>query len=150
MMVRTECKGRRVTGIYIGTRNARRNFSRQDAAIEFELGHLRIGCELGPGFWRDQPRICDPRLCEWLEFKLYRERRYLTPLPLALVQSGRNAYRLRPVVLPSVSLAGIGDFKAAVPHRQDDGQHNGQLHHGLTAIAGRKPHHLTAHPAAVI
>lgn len=149
-MVRTECKGRRVTGIYIGARNARRNFPRQDAAVEFELGHLRIGCELGPGFWRDQPRICDPRLCEWLEFKLYRERRYLTPLPLALVHSGRNAYRVRQVVLPSVSLAAIGDVKATVPHRPDGGQHHGQAHYGKAASAGRKPQHLTAYPAAVI
>lgn len=48
MVVRTECKGRKVTGIYIGARNARRNFREETAAIEFELGHLRIGCELSP------------------------------------------------------------------------------------------------------
>lgn len=135
MVVRTECKGRKVTGIYIGARNARRNFPREAAAVEFELGHLRIGCELGPGFWRDQPRICDSRLCDWLEFKLYRERKHVTPLPLALVHSGRNAYRLRPVTLPAVSLIGIGDGAGSLrEHRR----------------VGRKPHRLlTHHPAAV-
>lgn len=136
MVVRTECKGNRVTGIYIGARNARRNFRRQVAAIEIELGHLRIGCELGPGFWRDQPRICDPRLCEWLQYKFYHERRYLTPLPLVLVQSGRNAFKVRPVVLPAISLIGIGDSKADAALRQYNGKAGG---------ARFKPHHLSLH-----
>lgn len=138
MMVRTECKGRKVTGIYVGARNARRNFPKRAAAVEFELGHLRIGCELDPGFWKDQPRICDERLCEWLQFKLYRERRFLTPLPLALVHSGRNAFRLRPVMLPSVSLPGIGDSKGSVPHRQ---------HERKEGSAAQMPHHRPVHLA---
>lgn len=138
MVVRTECKGRKVTGIYIGARNARRNFPRRAAAVEFELGHLRIGCQLNPGFWRDQPRICDSRLCDWLEFKLYRERKHMTPLPLSLVHSGRNAYKLWPVILPAISLMGIGN---------SGGQRE---HHGKTGAASRNPHHLAAHhPAAL-
>lgn len=137
MVVRTECKGRKVTGIYIGARNVRRNFPRQAAAIEFELGHLRIGCELGPGFWRDQPRISDSRLCEWLAFKFYRERKHIAPLPLVLMQSGRNLYKVRPMILPPVSMVGIGDAKGG-PHRQHDGKAHG---------AGRKPHHLPVHRA---
>lgn len=141
MVVRTECKGRRVTGLYIGARNARRNFPRGAEAIEFELGHLRIGCDLGPEFWHDQPRICDSRLCEWLQHKLYHERRYMTPLPVALVQAGRNAYKLRPVVLPSVSQIGIGQSNATGMVRH---------HHGKAGGASHKPHHLPIHhPAAV-
>lgn len=136
MVVRTECKGNRVTGIYIGARNARRNFRRQAAAIEFELGHLRIGCELGPGFWRDQPRICDSRLCEWLEFKFYRDRRYMTPLSLVLVQSGRNAFRVRPLILPAISLMGIGDSK-------DDGSL--RQHNAKAGGASLKRHHPGLH-----
>lgn len=137
MVVRTECKGRKVTGIYIGARNARRNFPREIAAVEFELGHLRIGCELSPGFWQDQPRICDSRMCDWLEFKLYRERKHITPLPLALVHSGRNAYKLRPVVLPPVSPMGIGDLTSGGGLRKH-------------RRAGHKPHRLPAHhPAAL-
>ncbi len=111
MVVRTECKGRKVTGLFIGARNVRKTFPKTLAAVEFELGHLRIDCELGPGFWRDQPKISDSRLCEWLEFKLYRDRRYITPLPVILAQAGRNTFKLRPVALPSVSLAAIGDAK---------------------------------------
>lgn len=140
MVVRTECKGHRVTGLYIGARNVRRNFRKKAVAIEFELGHLRIGCELGPGFWRDQPRICDARLCEWLEFKLYRERRYKTPLPLVLVQSGRNAYKIRPLVLPAISLIGIGETKGGGSLRQ---------HSGKAVGAGQKPHRLPVHAATL-
>lgn len=139
MVVRTECKGHRVTGLYIGSRNVRRNFRKETAAIEFELGHLRIGCELGPRFWRDQPRICDSRLCQWLEFKLYRERRYKTPLPLVLVQSGRNAFKVRPLILPAISLIGIGETKAGGPRRQPIGKTGG---------TAPKPHHPPVYSAA--
>lgn len=138
MVVRTECKGHRVTGIYIGARNVRRNFRKQASGIEFELGHLRIGCELGPGFWRDQPRICDSRLCEWLEFKLYRERRYKTPLPIVLVQSGKNAYKIRPLILPAISLIGIGDSKAGGSFRQRSRKADS---------AGAKTHHPPVYSA---
>lgn len=140
MVVRTECKANKVTGIYIGARNARLNFPKQAAAIEFELGHLRIGCELGPGFWRDQPRICDSRLCEWLQFKLYRERKRTIPLPVVLVQSGRNAFKIRPLILPAVSLTGMGDSQGDGSPRQHNGKagsagvkrHNSPLHWALS------------------
>lgn len=137
-MVRTECTRRKVTGIYIGSSNVRRNFPKRTAAIEFELGHLRIGCKLEEEFWRDQPCIRDARLCEWLEFKLYRERKYMTPLPLVLVQSGRNAYKVRQVNLPAVSLAGIGESNVAGRHRFHDGEAGG---------TGLKPHHMAVHSA---
>lgn len=133
MVVRTECKGRKVTGIYIGARNVRRNFPREVLVIDFELGHLHIGCSLGPGFWRDQPRICDPRLCDWLEFKLYRERRHVTPLPLVLVHASKNTYRLRPMILPAISLSGIGESNAAGALRH---------HHTKSLSISRKMHHL--------
>lgn len=139
MMVRTECTRRKVTGIYIGSRNVRRNFPRRAAAIEFELGHLRIGCKLEEAFWRDQPRIRDSRLCEWLEFKLYRERKYMTPLPLVLVQSGRNAYKVRQVNLPAVSLSGIGESNAAKRLRFHDVKANS---------VGLKPHQVAVHSAS--
>lgn len=141
MMVRTECKGRKVTGLFIGARNVRKTFPKTLAAVEFELGHLRIDCELGPGFWRDQPKISDSRLCEWLEFKLYRDRRYITPLPVMLAQSGRNIFKLRPVALPSVSLAAIGDANPAEHLRRHHSSHNeGQrtqhhrANHGTTTV----------------
>jgi hypothetical protein len=138
MVVRTECKGLKVTGIYIGARNVRGNFPRHLGAIEFELGHLRIDCQLSPGFWQDQPRICDSRLCQWLEFELYRERKYIAPLPLVLVQSGRSTYKVRPLILPAASLIGIGDGKGGGLLRQHNAKAQG---------TGRKLHPLPAHPA---
>lgn len=113
--------GREVTGLYIGARNVRRNFPKHTAAIELQLGHLHIRCELTPGFWRGQPELHDPRLCAWLKFKLYHERSCRSPLPLALIPSGRNAYKLRPLLLPPVSLA-------------PSGWANGQSKDGLTVL----------------
>lgn len=115
-----------------------KKFRKETAAIEFELGHLRIGCELSPGFWRDQPRICDLRLCEWLQFKIYRERRYMTPLPLVLVHSGRNAFKVRTLILPAISVIGIGDSKVGVSPLQ---------YHGKVAESARKPQHPPIHSA---
>ena len=106
MLVRTQCQGCKVCGLYIGANNVRRNFPTDTAAIEFELGHLRIGCPLSPGFWRGQPQISDPRLCQWLEFKLYRERTRRIPLPLSMLKSGRSAFKLVPFPLPSISSGG--------------------------------------------
>ena len=117
MVVRTQCQGRRVTGLYIGAKNVRRNFPKHTAAVEFELGHLHIHCQLAPGFWKDHPEIRDKRLCDWLDFKLYRERKRRIPLPLMLVQSGRNVFRLRPIALPPVSASDTGTLRAHVhPH----------------------------------
>lgn len=131
MVVRTQCKGRKVSGLYIGARNVRRNFPKHTAAVEFVLGHLHIGCRLTPGFWHGQPEIRDPRLCEWLEFKLYRERSLRTPLPLKLVQAGRNRFRILPMVLPSVSLNGVGQSQthfAGALVRQKEKKPTSRLH----------------------
>ncbi|HUA99651.1 MAG TPA: hypothetical protein VMA34_15070 [Terracidiphilus sp.] len=105
MVVRTQCAGREVTGLYIGARNVRRNFPRHTAAIEVELGHLHIHCDLKPVFWRDRPEIHDERLCAWLEDRLYHGRSCRAPLPLALIPAGNNLYKLRPLTLPPVSSA---------------------------------------------
>ena len=121
MVVRTQCEGRKVTGLYIGARNVRRNFPRQIAAIEVELGHLHIRCELKPVFWRGQPEIRDPRLCAWLESRLYHQRPCRTPLPLALITSGKNAFKLKPFGLPSIASVGAGsDRFASLPMRQPE------------------------------
>lgn len=131
MVVRTQCKGRKVSGLYIGERNVRRNFPRHTTGVEFELGHLHIRCQLAPGFWKGQPEIHDPRLCEWLEFKLYRERSLRTSLPLVLVQAGRSRFRILPMVLPSVSLNGVGQSHArfaGAPVRQQEKKPASRLH----------------------
>ena len=57
MVVKTQCKGREVTGLHVGAANARRYFPRNVSAIELQLDHLRIECGLPPEFWSSQPEI---------------------------------------------------------------------------------------------
>ena len=93
MLVKTQCKGRGLTGLNVGTNNAQRYFPRDTAAIELQLDHLQIQCKLGPDFWQGQPEIYDPRLCAWLESKHLNR----TTLPLAMIPAGNNSFLLRPV-----------------------------------------------------
>ena len=97
MVVKTQCNGREVTGLCVGSTNARRYFSKNIKSVELHLGDLRIECNLAPDFWRGQPEIHDPRLCEWLKFKVshdYSGR--MMPIPMALEQFGMNSFRLLP------------------------------------------------------
>lgn len=93
MVVKTQTKSRGVTGLNVGTNNVQRYFQRGVPFVELELDHLQIQCDLSPNFWQDQPEIFDPRLCAWLESK------YLTnghgSVPLDLIPSGKNSFRLR-------------------------------------------------------
>ena len=68
MVVRTQGKGRSVTGLNVGANNVRRYFPKNNLVIELQLDSLQIQCGLEPDFWQDQPDIHDPRLCAWLEF----------------------------------------------------------------------------------
>ena len=52
MVVKTQCKGREITGVEVGIGNVRRYFSKEMAAIELLLDHLQIRCDLAPNFWR--------------------------------------------------------------------------------------------------
>ncbi|MGA8043149.1 MAG: hypothetical protein WCA37_10130, partial [Terracidiphilus sp.] len=67
MVVRTQCKGRGITGLHVGVNNVRRYFPKDISVIELQLDHLQIQCGLNPEFWHGQPDIFDPRLCAWLE-----------------------------------------------------------------------------------
>jgi hypothetical protein len=78
------------------------------------LDHLQIQCGLGPDFWQDQPEIHDPRLCAWLESKNFHTRPDRTPIPLAMVPSGKNSFRIRPVTLHEES-----QFPAPLPARSE-------------------------------
>ena len=69
MVVKTQCKGRKLTGVEVGAINVRRYFSRETREIELHLDHLLIQCGLNPDFWQGQTEIRDPRLCAWLESK---------------------------------------------------------------------------------
>jgi len=107
MVVRTLSDGRTVTGIYVGTRNARRNFPKSTKTIELQLGHLQVQCDLPPEFWRGQPEIRDPRLCDWLELKVFHGRSCRGPVPLAMLAAGKNVFRLHCLRLPSPSANGL-------------------------------------------
>jgi len=95
MLVQIEHKGRSVTGLLIGIRNARRYFPKSKSTIDLQLDHLRIQCDLQPGFWSDQPQISDPRLSAWLEAKTLHAHRDRRPAVLALVPTDRKSYRLQ-------------------------------------------------------
>ena len=94
MLVKAQYEGRRISGLYIGVNNVRRYFSKRIAAIEFQLDHLRIECWLTPRFWDGQPEIHDPRLCEWLESKNLHDLPCRTAVPLAMIPSGKNSFKL--------------------------------------------------------
>ena len=97
MVVTTQACGREVIGLHVGAANAKRFFPKRMRTVELHLGDLRIECTLPPGFWVDQPQIHDPRLCEWLKFKVFQESENRQPLSLAMEQSGSNAFRLQAI-----------------------------------------------------
>ncbi len=97
MVVKTHSKGHGVTGLHVGVTNVRRYFPKHVSVIELQLDHLQIQCGLEPDFWQGQPEIHDPRLCSWLESKNFQRRPDRTPIPLALIPSGKNSFRLQPI-----------------------------------------------------
>ena len=115
MLVKTQCKGHSVTGLLVGTANARRYFPRNISKIELQLDHLRIECGLTPEFWHGQPEIHDRRLCAWLEQKQFHSTASRNSLPLDMIPAGKNTFRLGPLLLrperllqiPELSLGGI-------------------------------------------
>ena len=97
MVVKTQCKGRGLTGLHVGVTNVRRYFPKDISVIELELDHLQIQCGLEPGFWQDRPEIFDPRLCAWLESKNFHTMLDRTPVPMDMIPSGKNSFKLRPI-----------------------------------------------------
>jgi hypothetical protein len=99
MVVRSQSNGHRITGLYVGVNNVRRYFPRKVETIDLELGHLRIQCGLKPHFWKGQPEIHDPRLCEWLEAKQFHGIGCRASMPLAMIPSGEHSFTLGPANL---------------------------------------------------
>jgi hypothetical protein len=97
VVVKTQSKGRAITGLQVGADNVRRYIPEGTAVIELALDHLQIQCCLDAGFWRDQPVIHDPRLDAWLESKHFHRRPSCDPVPLAMIPCGENSFRLRPI-----------------------------------------------------
>lgn len=96
MLVKTHQDGRDHIGLHIGTANARRYFSKRAQTIDLRLDDLEIQCRLSPDFWDGRPEIHDPRLSEWLEFKVGRGRPGRDPMLLTMVRSGFDTF----VVIP--------------------------------------------------
>lgn len=115
MIVKTQCKGRAFTGVEVGPGNVRRYFPRDAPVIELHLDHLLIQCGLSPCFWEGKAEICDARLGIWLESKNLNGGRSHDPVPLALIPSGKNSFRLQPMPLGRHSRSRLttGPFNAA-------------------------------------
>jgi hypothetical protein len=99
MVVTSQCRGRRVTGILVGKSNVQRYFPRNVKEIELQLDHLRIECGLTPHFWNGKPEISDPRLCLWLESKDRDGNGRRGPVPLTMIPSGTNSFIVGPAQL---------------------------------------------------
>jgi hypothetical protein len=97
MVVKIQNQGRGVTGLHVGVENVRRYFPTHISVIDLQLDHLEIQCGLQPEFWQGHPEIHDPRLCAWLVSKNFHGRPDRTPIPLALIPTGKNSFRLQPV-----------------------------------------------------
>jgi hypothetical protein len=77
------------------------------------LDHLEIQCILGPGFWQGQPEISDRRLGAWLEAKNFHERPSRTPVPLAMIPTGKNCFKLRAIGLNGRGAKKLNGINAA-------------------------------------
>lgn len=107
MVVKTQLKGCEVTGLHVGARNVRRYFPKAVRVIELQLDHLQIQCGLSPDFWHGQPEIHDPRLCEWLDFKIIHSLGERKAVKLALMPAGENTFRLRSSALRGQAMTGM-------------------------------------------
>ena len=97
MVVKTQSKGRGVTGLHVGVNNVRRYFPKSISSIELVLDHLQIECGLSPEFWQGEPEIFDPRLCAWLESRHMHTKPDRSSVPMAMIPEGKNSFRLQPI-----------------------------------------------------
>lgn len=113
MVVKTQFKGGEVTGLHVGARNVRRYFPKGVRVIELELDHLQIQCGLSPEFWKGHPEIRDPRLCEWLDFKVVHRIGEQKQVKLAMTPAGKSVFKLRSVAQKEDLFAGLGAITLA-------------------------------------
>jgi len=107
MVVKTQVNGSEVTGLHVGVRNVRRYFPKAVRVIELQLDHLQIQCGLSPEFWHGEPEIHDPRLCEWLDFKVGHHMGQRKEVRLAMTPAGTNMFRLRSSSVKGDGIAGM-------------------------------------------
>ena len=113
MVVKTQLRGGEVTGLHVGAKNVRKYFPKGICVIELQLDHLQIQCGLSPQFWQGEPEIHDPRLCEWLDFKVIHRMGGRREIRLAMTPAGENIFRLRSSALKDDGMAGMGPLTAA-------------------------------------
>lgn len=113
MVVKTQSKGRGVTGLHVGVNNVRRYFPKSISSIELVLDHLQIECGLKPAFWQGEPEIFDPRLCAWLESRHMHAKADRASVPMAMIPEGKNSFRLQPIRLSGQVRAKLHDEVAA-------------------------------------
>jgi hypothetical protein len=113
MVVKTQLRGSEITGLHVGARNVRRYFPKEIRVIELELDGLQIQCGLSPEFWNGRPEIRDPRLCEWLDFKVIHRLGERKQVKLAMTPEGRSVFRLRSEALKEDSFSGLETITAA-------------------------------------
>ena len=97
MVVKTQCKGHAFTGVEVGAGNVRRYFPRDIVVIELHLDHLLIQCGLAPEFWQGEPRFATLGSVPGSSRKTSMASRAQAPIPLALIPSGKNCFRLQPI-----------------------------------------------------
>jgi len=107
MVVKTQVKGGEVTGLRVGSRDVRRYFPETVRIIELQLDNLQIQCGLPPDFWHGQPEIHDPRLCEWLDFKILHRLGERKEVTLAMTPAGKNTFQLRSSDLKGAAMTGM-------------------------------------------
>jgi hypothetical protein len=112
MVVKTQFNGSEVTGLHVGVRNVRRYFPKAVHVVELQLDHLQIQCGLSPEFWQGEPQIHDPRLCEWLDFKVGHRTDGRKEVRLAMTPAGTNIFRLRSSTVKVDGMAGIEQLTA--------------------------------------
>jgi len=94
MVVKTQLRGGEVTGLHVGARNVRRYFPKGVRVMELKLGDLQIQCGLPADFWNGNPEIRDPRLCDWLDFKVIHRMGERKQVKLAMMPAGESIFRL--------------------------------------------------------
>jgi hypothetical protein len=96
MLVRVQSNGRKILGLLLRDEDARSYFQKSNPFIELQLGELHIDCRLDREFWQRQPVINDPRLCAWLDAKVFHGRACRISPSLELIPTGNNSFTLKP------------------------------------------------------
>jgi hypothetical protein len=118
MRVKTYRYGLARTGLQVSEANVRRYFSKLSPSIELRLDDLHIQCTLGADFWQGSPQIHDPRLSEWLEFKVARRATEHDPLSVVLIPLGTGAFVVQPVSQTRQESFGAEVSRPRKPHSE--------------------------------